>query len=176
MSRLAPVQPDSATGRVKEIFDGPLKGKHFNIFKSMGNSAAVLEAFLGMSGALAKAGLTEKEREIVQLAIGQANNCGYCLAAHTAMGKGAGLSEGQTIEARRGHLGDARLNAVASFALAIHEKNGHVSDTDLSAFKAAGFNDGHVGEVVAVYALAVFTNYFNHVNDTPVDLPAAPAV
>jgi len=176
MSRLAPVEPASTTGRVKEIFDGPLKGKHFNVFKSMGNSAAVLDAYLGLAGALSKAGLSEKEREVVQLAIGQANNCGYCLAAHTAIGKGAGLSEGQTVEARRGHLADARLDAIASFALSIHEKKGHVSDADLSAFKAAGFNDGHVGEVVATYALAVFTNYFNHVNDTPLDFPAAPAV
>lgn len=176
MSRLAPVNPASATGRVKEIFEGPLKGKHFNIFKSMANSGAALDVYLGMAGALGKGLLNDKEREVIQLAVGQANNCQYCLSAHTAIGKGAGLTEGQTLEARRGKLGDARLDALARFALAIHEKKGFVSDADLSAFKSAGFADGHVAEVVANYALAVYTNYFNHVNQTPLDFPAIQSI
>ena len=173
MSRIAPIDPTKATGRVKEIFDGPLKGKHFNIFKSMAASPAALDVYLGMAGALSKASLSEKEREVVQLAVGEANNCGYCVAAHTAIGKGAGLSEAQTIEARRGTLADARLNGLAKFALTLQEKRGFVSDADVAAFKAAGFADAHLAEVVACYALAVYTNYFNHVNQTPVDFPMA---
>ncbi len=176
MSRLPAVNPATATGRVKEVFEGPLKGKHFNIFKSMANSPAALDVYLGMAGALEKATLSAKEREVIQLAVGEANNCGYCVAAHTLIGKGAGLSEAQTVEARRGHLADAKLNALASFSLAIHEKKGHVSDADVSAFKAAGYGDGAVAEVVAVYALAVYTNYFNHVNATAVDFPAPPGI
>lgn len=176
MSRLPAVNPATATGRVKEIFEGPLRGKHFNIFKALANSPAGLDFYLGMAGALGNATLSEKEREVVQLAIGEANNCEYCAAAHTLIGKGAGLSEAQTVEARRGHLADAKLNALASFALAIHEKKGHVNDADVSAFKGAGYGDAAVVEVVAVYTLAVFTNYFNHVNATVVDFPAAPAI
>lgn len=176
MPRLAPIDPTKATGRAKEIFEGPLKGKHFNIFKSMANSPAALDVYLGMAGALSKASLSDKEREVVQLAVGEANNCGYCLAAHTAIGKGAGLTELQTIEARRGTLADARLNALAKFALALHEKRGFVSDADVAAFHEAGFSPAHLAEVVATYALAVYTNYFNHVNQTPVDFPLAPKI
>ena len=44
MPRLNVVDPSTATGRVKEIFDGPLKGKHLNIFKGFANSPAVLDA------------------------------------------------------------------------------------------------------------------------------------
>lgn len=173
MPRIKPVDPATASGRAKEIFDGPLKGKHFNIFKSMAASPAVLDTYLAMAGAVGKSALSEKEREVIQLAIGQANSCDYCLAAHTAIGKGAGLSDDQTLQARRGKLADTKLDALARFALAIHEKHGAVSDADFSAFKAAGYTDAHAGEVVAVYSLAVFTNTFNHVNQTPVDFPAA---
>lgn len=176
MPRITAVNPAGATGRNKEIFEGPLKGKHFNIFKAMATSPAGLDFYLGMAGALGKATLSEKEREVVQLAIGEANNCGYCAAAHTLIGKGAGLTEAQTVEARRGHLGDAKLNALARFTLSLHEKKGHVSDADLGAFKSAGYTDASVVEVVAAYALAVFTNYFNHVNETALDFPAAPAI
>ena len=62
------------------------------------------------------------------------------------------------------------------FTLAVHEKRGFVSEADLAAFRKAGYTDGHVAEVVACYALNVFTNTFNHVNDTAVDFPAAPVL
>lgn len=176
MPRLHVVDPAHATGRTKEIFDGPLKGKHLNIFKGMANSPAALDAYLGMAGALNKTALTGAEREAIQLAIGQANNCSYCVAAHTAIGKSLGLTEGQTIEARRGRLADPKLNALVRFALALHEKKGFVSDKDLAEVRAAGYTDGHIAEAVAVYALALYTNYFNHVNDTAVDFPAPPSV
>ena len=173
MPRLPTIDPAHATGRVKEIFDGPLKGKHFNIFKGLANSPAALDAYLALSGALSKAGLSAKEQEVIQLAIGEANNCGYCASAHTAIGKMVGLSDTQTVGARRGTItDDAKLNALAKFALALHEKRGFVSEQDINAFKAAGYADAHVPEVIASYALATYTNYFNHANETPVDFPA----
>ncbi|MFN7613865.1 MAG: carboxymuconolactone decarboxylase family protein, partial [Phycisphaerae bacterium] len=109
---------------------------------------------------------------VIQLAVGQANNCEYCVSAHTAIGKGAGLSDEQTVEARRGALQDAKLNALAKFALAVHEKRGFVSDADVAAFKSAGYSEGAIAEVVANYARATYTTYFNPVHVTPVDFPA----
>lgn len=176
MPRMTMIDPATATGHVKDVFEGPLKGKAFNIFKAMAHSPAALDAYLGLSGALGRGLLSGKEREVIQLAIGQANNCDYCLAAHTAIGKGAGLSEAQTIEARRGALAEPKLNALAKFALNLHEKRGFISDADLKAFLAAGYNEGAVAEVVANYALAVYTNYFNHVNQTTTDFPPAPKI
>lgn len=176
MPRFAPVEPAQATGRVKEIFDGPLKGKHINIFKSMAQSPALLETYLALSGVLGKASLSPKEVEAIQLAIAQANSCDYCVAAHTVVGKGAGLTEAQTVEARKGHVGDPKLNALVKFALAIHEKKGHLSDGDLSAFKSAGYNEQQAGEVLVAYTLISFTNNFNHMNQTVVDFPTPPAI
>lgn len=177
MPRLNVVDPASATGPVREIFDGPLKGKHLNIFKGLGNSPAALNFYLGGAGALKNAGLSAKEQEVVQLVFAQGNGCDYCLAAHTHIGKGAGLTEAQTVAARTGKdLGDPKLTAVARFATALHEKRGNVSGADIEAFKKAGYTDGHIAELVATSALATFTNYFNHVNETVVDLPTPPKV
>ena len=121
MARLNVVDPAAATGDVKEIFDGPLKGKHLNIFKGMGNSAAALNFYLSGSGALGKASLSSKEQEVVQLVFAQANECGYCQAAHTHIGQGAGLTEDQTIAARtNSDLGDAKLTALSKFTTAVH--------------------------------------------------------
>ena len=177
MPRLTTIEPAQATGKAREIFDGPLKGKSLNIFKGMANSPAGLQFYLGGSGALADASLSAAEQEVVQLVFAQANDCDYCQAAHTAMGKGAGLTEDQTVAARKqGDLGDPKLTALTRFASVLHEKRGFVSDDDLAQFKAAGYDDGAVVEVIAVAAMASYTNWFNHVNETAVDLPTPPAV
>lgn len=172
MPRLKVIDPDKAEGRAKELFDGPLKTKRLNIFKGMANAPAALDAYLAFSGALSKGQLSAAERELIALAIAEANSCDYCRAAHTAIGKGAGLSDAETVAARRGAIeSNKRQDAIVKFALKLHEKRGSVSDQDLKEFRAAGFDDQHITEVVGNYALNVFTNYFNHVNDTAVDFP-----
>ncbi|MEL6741446.1 MAG: carboxymuconolactone decarboxylase family protein, partial [Planctomycetota bacterium] len=123
MPRLQSIDPASATGETKALFEGPLKGKELNIFKGMANSPAVLNTYLGIAGALSKASLSAKEQEVIHLAVSQENNCSYCLAAHTAIGKGAGLSDVQTVAARTGSdVGDPKLTALATFAKQLHEK------------------------------------------------------
>lgn len=176
MPRLNTIDPANATGKAKELFDGPLKGKHLNIFKGMANSPAGLQAYLGMSGALAEGSLSGAEREIIALVTAQQNDCDYCLAAHTHIGKDAGLSEAQTVEARRGEMDDAKYNALATFTKALLDKKGFADEGDLSAFKSVGYDDGDVVEVIASVALNFYTNYFNHVNGTDVDLPTPPAL
>ncbi|MEO0631233.1 MAG: hypothetical protein AAFY46_10990 [Planctomycetota bacterium] len=51
-----------------------------------------------------------------------------------------------------------------------------MSDDDIAQFKTAGYDDGAIVEVIAVAAMASYTNWFNHVNQTAVDLPTPPAV
>lgn len=177
MPRLNVVDPDTSTGKVKELFDGPLKGKHLNIFKGMANSPAALQTYLAMSGALSDGELTKREAEVVQLAVGEANGCDYCTAAHTMVGTQAGLSPEQAVGARRGHIDDdPKLNAIARFAVTLHEKKGFVGDDDLASIRAVGYTDSHIVEIVATFSLATFTNYFNHVNETAVDFPAPPKI
>lgn len=177
MPRLNIVEPDQATGRVKEIFDGPLKGKHINIFKGLANSEVGLEAYLSLNKALEKSEFSPKEKEAIALIVGEKNNCDYCTAAHTAIGKGHGLSEDDTVKIRKGDpVGDDRIDAIVTFTGRIIETKGFVEDQDLQQFKNAGFGDGAVVDLIVAYSLNVMTNVFNHVNDTQVDFPEVPAL
>ena len=177
MPRLAVVDPAATQGRAREIFEGPLKGKHFNIFKGLANSPAALDVYVAINAALSHGLLNKREHEVIALAVGELNGCDYCVAAHTALGKMAGLTEPQTLAARgRGPIDDKKLEALARFVRQIHEKKGFVSDADLAAFRAAGYNDGQITEVCAVYALNIYTNVFNHVNQTVSEFPAPPAL
>jgi uncharacterized peroxidase-related enzyme len=176
MARLNVVDPRSAVGKVKELFEGPLKTMQRNVFKGLANSPAALQAYLAMSGALKGGMLSQAEREVIALAVGEQIGCGYCVAGHTMLGKFAGLTEDQMLEARRGALQDHRLDALVKFVRKLNDQRGKVTDADLAALREAGYTDGHIAEAVAACALSIFTAYFNHVNDTELDFPPAPAL
>lgn len=174
MNRLKLVDPATATGEAKVQLDGVKKafGMVPNMLKAMANSPVVVEGLMGVWGALAKGKLDGKAREAIAIAVAQVNSCGYCLAAHTAIGKMNGFTPEQTAVLRTGLVGDARLDAVVTLARALVAGNGHLTDGELSAARAGGLGDGEIAEVVANVAVNFYTNYFNHVADPALDFPA----
>ncbi|MBB5337763.1 carboxymuconolactone decarboxylase family protein [Tunturiibacter gelidoferens] len=173
MSRLSAIDPNVATGKAKDLLTavhGAL-GIVPNMTKVMANSPAVLEGYLGLSGALGKGLLDAKTREQLALVSAQENECDYCLSAHSAIGKMVGLTPEQIGEARNGHGRDAHATAALTFARRVLETRGEISDQDLVAVRAAGFNDGQVAEIIAHVALNVLTNYFNKAAQVEIDFP-----
>lgn len=61
------------------------------------------------------------------------------------------------------------------FAVKVANARGHVSDGDLNAVKAAGYDDSQVIEIVLHVALNTWTNYVNEVAKTDIDFPVAAA-
>jgi uncharacterized peroxidase-related enzyme len=178
MERIVPVDPHAAQGKAKDLLDA-VKAKLGvvpNMTRAMATSPAVLEAYLGISGALAHGVLPPPVREQLALGVGQANGCDYCLSAHSALGKRAGLSEQAILDSRRGHAADPKTDALLGFARTLVEKRGRVTDADVAAVRAAGGGDAEIAEVVAHVALNTFTNYFNTVAATAIDFPKAPAL
>ncbi len=50
------------------------------------------------------------------------------------------------------------------------DRRGDVSDADLRAVREAGHGDAEIAEIVGHVALNVFTNYFNRLARTSIDL------
>jgi AhpD family alkylhydroperoxidase len=172
------VKPDQATGQTKELYDAIKRGVGGvpNIYQGIGNSAAALEGLLNLGAALGKGQLNAAELEAVKLAVSEAYGCTYCLAAHTLLGKKAGLTGEQALGARRGALQHAKLGALVNFVRAAIQPAARISDEDLHAVKFAGYNDAQITEVLLAVAQTVFTNLFNRVHQTPLDFPAAPSL
>lgn len=146
-----------------------------NLFRLVSSSPAALEGYLAMSGALAKGSLPAATRERIALAVAQFNGCGYCLAAHTYLGKNlARLSEEEITANRRGGSLDAMAAAAVRFAVAVVRERGRVTDADLSAVRGAGYDDAQIVEIVQHVALNSWTNFINEVARTEIDFPAAP--
>lgn len=177
MTRITPVDAATTTGRVKELLDGVQKtlGITPNMMKTMAHSPAALEGYLSLSSALSQGALKPEFREQIALAVAQTNGCDYCLSAHTALGKAAGLQTEQLTAARTGSAPDQKAAAGLSFAQEIVRRRGQISDEALDRVRRAGYSDGEIAEVIAHIALNVFTNYFNTVSQTEVDFPRVSA-
>ncbi|KQS36431.1 carboxymuconolactone decarboxylase family protein [Pedobacter sp. Leaf194] len=173
MARLKALNPEETTGKSKELFD-TIKGKMGmvpNVMKTMGNSPAVLSAYLGFSTALAGSTLGNKLSEALSLSVANHNGCDYCNSAHTFIGGKMGIGPEAIEAARHGKSDDPKTAAALSFAQAILDSKGKVSNAEIEEVRSAGFSEGEIAEIVASVALSVFTNYFNNVADTDIDFP-----
>src|SRR5262249_235039 len=137
----------------------------------MANAPAVLEGYLGLSGALAGGSLPPKLREQIALAVAEQNGCQYCVSAHTAIGKLTGLAEEEIEEARETRARSAQHQAPLEFTRLLVANHGRVADADFESLRKAGFADGEIAEIIAHTALNIFTNYFNTAAEVEVDFP-----
>jgi uncharacterized peroxidase-related enzyme len=145
-----------------------------NMISTMANSPTAVKAYLGFSHALSTGNLSPRLREQIALAVSETNGCEYCLAAHTVLGMGVGLTEQETIDARRGTPNDEKESIAIGFARQIVQNRGMVTDADVERVLRAGYTEGDIGEIVVNVVLNLLTNYFNIVAGTEVDFPAAP--
>lgn len=176
MTRIQPVTREEATKPVQEIYAAIEKkmGKVPNIFLNMGNSPAVLKGYLGLSEAANQTSLSPKVRELLALAVGQANHCNYCLSAHTAIAKGEKIADQDILLARKGQSPDKKTQSILTFAKVAVDKKGNVSESDIAALKKEGVTDAELVEIIMIITLNMFTNYFNIITDTKIDFPLAP--
>jgi uncharacterized peroxidase-related enzyme len=177
MPRIQPVertQADVKTGALLHAVENQM-GMVPNLIATLAHSLPATQAYLSFSQILSGGELPAKLREQIALAVGEMNQCDYCLSAHSYLGRYNGLSDAEILDARHGTSEDEKDQAALTFARKIVQDRGHVSDEDVAEVRRAGYNDGEIAEIVANVALNVFTNYFNHVADTEIDFPAVPS-
>ncbi len=176
MERLRTIDPGNTTGKIRELFESINNqyGMIPNFMRTMANSPVVLESYLCLSGALGKGLLPARLREQIALVVSQINRSDYCLAAHSAIGRTAGLNDEEILDSRKGVSPDSKVEAALSFARLVIEKKGRVSLEDISRLTRIGYSEGEIAEVVATVVLSIFTNYFNLVAGTDVDFPEVP--
>src|SRR5262249_34974152 len=143
-----------------------------NVFRSVSTSPQALEGYLGLLGALDKGALPPPTRERIALAVAEVNGCSYCLSAHTYLGRQfAHLDDAEMTANRSGASNDPKADAAVKFATQVTRARGHVSETDVSAVRLAGYNDAQIIEIIQHVALNTWTNYFNEVFKTDIDFP-----
>ncbi len=175
MNRIPLIDRASAPANVAGTLDAihSAFGATPNMFGTVAQSPAALNAMWGFFGALGNGGSIDAQLgEKIAVAVANRNDCHYCLAAHTALGRKAGASAAEMGAAQTGQSEDPRTAAALAFALTLVEERGQVTEADVQTLRSAGFSDGQAVEIVAHVALNLFTNYVNVAFAVPVDFPS----
>jgi AhpD family alkylhydroperoxidase len=171
MSRInVNVSPDAASAEMLNAIESKL-GSVPNIFKIMSHSSATLSGYLGFSSGLSKGKINTKDKERIALLVGRLNACDYCVAAHTAMAKRAGLSDSEIKNAINGKGASDKENTLFSFCTRMIKSNGHIDDGLLFDMRRVEFSDAEIIEITGHICLNIFTNYFNHITQPNIDFP-----
>jgi len=176
MSRIAIPAIESATGATADIYAQVKKiagGRVPNTYAALGHLIpASLAAALKTQSALASGSLSHQELEAIKLLVSVKTGCDVCVAAHSFVGKLAGLSADALRAIRAGQpTGDAKRDALLRFVSHLHTTSGTISQDEFDAIRAAGYTDTQLAEIALTIALGIFTNTFNRINGTDVDFP-----
>jgi uncharacterized peroxidase-related enzyme len=169
-----PVSDDAAEGQAKEMLDGARAKLGFvpNMYRAMAINPGVLSTYLHGYDHFRNSGrFTPPEQEVVFLTISMANGCDYCTAAHSMLAVNvSNLPQEEAYAIRAGRvLKDEALNALVQFTDHMWATRGRPTDSEVAAFKQAGYSDIHLLEIILAMAVKTLSNYTNHVNHTEVD-------
>lgn len=168
---------DEVSAGNQAIFDNLEKnlGMVPNLYAYFAKSDTALQDYLTLQNR--KSSLRAKEREVINLVVSQVNECDYCLAAHTAIGKMNGFTDEQILEIRKGSAAfDAKLNALAQFTKSITINRGKPSAEATEALFAAGYTEVNMIDIIIVVGDKMISNFLHGATQFAVDFPAAPAI
>jgi AhpD family alkylhydroperoxidase len=166
---------DQVSPANQEIFDNLKKalGTVPNLYATLAHSEHALGNYLAFQNA--KSSITGKAREVVNLVVSQVNNCEYCLAAHTVIGKAHGLTDAQILEIRSGRASfDPKLDALARLVRNVATERGHADPALVDEFLAAGWTKANLVDAIVVIGDKTVTNYLHGTTRVPIDFPPAP--
>lgn len=173
MSRITPVSNESANSEQRNLLNAIQSqlGMIPNFLRVFAQSPDALRAFLGLHHIANHGSLDAATRERIALALAQQNECQYCLSAHTAIGRKAGLN-GAEIEANRaGTSQDAKAAVAVKFARALVEHKGEVTNAELQAMRDAGFSESDIVETITHVGMNIMTNILGKASRVSIDFP-----
>jgi len=142
-----------------------------NFLKILANSPAALRAFLGLHGIANEGSLTPQTRERIALAVAQQNSCEYCVSAHTAIGRKAGLSNAEIAANRAGTSQEDKAAVAVKFARSLVENSGEVTTADITEARDAGYSDAEIVEIITHVGMNILTNMIGKASRVEIDFP-----
>lgn len=173
MSRINTVTKETASAEQAVLFDAieAKLGVVPNFLKVFANSPAALRAFLGLHGIANEGSLDPQTRERIAVGLAQQNACEYCLSAHAAIGRKAGLTAAEIAANRAGTSQDAKAAVAVKFARSLVDNMGEITTAELIEVRNAGFNDADIVEIITHVGMNVLTNILGKASRVDIDFP-----
>ena len=165
MQLIEAVKKEEAEGVVKESLEAIESDLGFipNGMAVAANSQASLKMMFAIDKALEQGELNFTQREMIALAASQANNCRYCLSAHSEFcSMATELESTDIIRARLCEADDPKDQAMLDLAVAIVERKGELPENQLETARKSGLSDSVIIEIISNVISAMYGNYNRH--------------
>ncbi len=173
MSRINIVTHETANPEQAALLDAiqTKLGMVPNFLRVFANSPHALQAFLGLHGIAEDGSLDPQTRERIALSVAQDNACQYCLSAHDAIARKAGLDNAEIKANRNGFSHDHKAAAAVSFAHALNTHLGDITQAEFDAVRAAGYDDADIVEIITHVGMNILTNLIGKATQVDIDFP-----
>jgi uncharacterized peroxidase-related enzyme len=174
VTRIAHVGDEEASEGVETIFEAAEEqfGLIPNIARTMGHSDAVADGFVGTEGELFGSGeLGHELLEKVGVAVSAANDCSYCVDAHSlSLLRNVDATEEEIEAITTGQFGElSEREATATAFAAAAADDPQTIDDDLYEDLTGEFSDTEITEIVGTAALFEGINLFADALDVDPD-------
>jgi AhpD family alkylhydroperoxidase len=103
MTRQQPIEYDQASSEVRAVYDDIMATRKTdwvnNFWKVLAHHPATLQRIWGnIKQVMSNGALDPLTKELIYVAVSISNNCGYCIASHSAGARAKGMTDEQLAE------------------------------------------------------------------------------
>lgn len=178
MLRVKLIEVEEADGKAREVFEDIQQsfGMVPNLFKAYALRPGILQAKWNKVKAVMQEGeLSPQLKQMIAVVVSKANECQYCVNAHSAALAMMGMSQ-QQIRQIIENVEAADLPTADALALKLTVKSTRdprsITDQEMDHLKKLGYSDAQVVEIFSVSALFTALNKFIDTLQIPIDFPA----
>lgn len=143
-----------------------------NFYGALGIDGASLKAYRAFEDAIQeRCLLSERQRELIALAVANRNGCHYCVSGHTFSARKLGMSKAECRAAQGGEASDPLDQAMLDLALDVMENKGACTPERKDRCRALGMSDALIMQVVAWTGINTFSNWVNNLVQPRIDFP-----
>ena len=162
--------PDASKPALKQLQSA--FGMIPNLIGAMSTSEILINSLVGLFGKVHGGSFTEAQVQIILLTDAVTNASTWAVAFHTALALKEGIDPADVKAIREGRPPqDSKFAALSILARTMIEKRGHLNDEDVDRFRAAGFGEDHLLEVIAAVAASTITNYTGSITKPALETP-----
>lgn len=165
---------ESAPKKSKPLLENSMKsfGMIPNLHGVLAGAPGILEAYQTLHSLFENSSFNNDELTVVWQTINVEHECHYCVPAHTGIAHMMKVDEALT-EALRNKtaMPNEKLQTLHETTLSIVRNRGNITDSEIEAFYAAGYEQRQLLEIILGVSQKVISNYVNHIAKTPVDKP-----
>jgi alkylhydroperoxidase family enzyme len=141
-----------------------------NAAATMAESPALINAFVAAFGSFHSGAFSGAEKQVLLLSNAVNFSCAWTVAFHSTVALKEGVPASDVAAIREGRApADRKYAALAEFSRTLIQAKGHDAGAAVSAFKAAGYQQAQVLDVIASVAISTMAATTANLADTPLE-------